>query len=409
MKELYSIRTTQTSINVSGSRIESVRDKDITKTGLRLYDGGLIGVSGAIGNYRLEDLEKNARSALKAKIEYPYELSSHKVMEIDAAKEIIKDEDFVSEIEEIIAQLQGKHGDFIFSNKINMDNISVSLCNDKGLDLRFKDRAIDVELVFKEKSSAGIMDGFIVFKDRRYNRNDFLSMSDEILSAYKNRVDFTEGNYPVVFLTADETPLLKFMSDLDGRSFGTDTSLFSGKLEKKLFSKEFTLYNSLNPEDANLMPFFDSEGTINESYRYPLIEDGILKAANTDKKNAALYKLPYTGSAVSTFDGTPQPGFPNPKVKASDKTAKELFGGDKGIMVLMASGGDFTPQGDFATPVQLAYFFDGEKLIGRLPELQVSSNVFDMYGSAYRGVSKNAVWPLGGNKSMIMDMKVSKI
>ena len=405
MKEIYSIRTTQTSINVSGSRIESVRGKDITKTGLRLYDGGFIGVSGAIGNYRLEDLEKNARSALKAKIEYPYELNSYKIMEIDAAKEIIKDEDFVYEIEEAIEQLGKTHSGFIFSNKINMDNISVSLCNDKGLDLRFKDRAIDVELVFKEKSSASIMDGFIGFQDRRYDRNDFLSMSDEILSAYKNKVDFTEGNYPVVFLTIDQTPLLKFMSDLNGRAFGTGTSLFSGKLEKKLFSKEFTLYNSLNPEDACLMSFFDSEGTTNKNYRYPLIEDGVLKAANTDKKNAALYKLPYTGSAVSAFDGTPQPGFPNPMVKASDKTAKELLGGDKGIMVLMASGGDFTPQGDFATPVQLAYFFDGEKLLGRLPELQVSSNVFEMYGS----VSKNVVWPLGGIKSMIMDMKVSKI
>ncbi|AEY64432.1 metallopeptidase TldD-related protein [Clostridium sp. BNL1100] len=409
MKELYSIRTIQTSINVSGSRIKSVRGKDITKTGLRIYDGGFIGVSGAIGNYRLEDLEKNARSALKAKIEYPYELNSNKIMEIDVAKEIIKDEDFVYEIEEAIEQLGKNHNGFIFSNKINMDNISVSLCNDKGLDLRFKDRAIDVELVFKEKSSASIMDGFIGFKDRRYDRNDFLSMSDEILSAYKNRVDFTEGNYPVVFLTVDETPLLKFISDLNGRSFGTDTSLFSGKLEKKLFSKEFTLYNSLNPEDTSLMSFFDSEGTFNESYRYPLIEDGILKAANTDKKNAALYKLPYTGSAVSAFDGTPQPGFPNPKVKESDKTAKELLGGDKGIMVLMASGGDFTPQGDFATPVQLAYLFDGEKLLGRLPEIQVSSNVFEMYGSNYRGVSKNVVWPLGGIKSMIMDMKVNKI
>ncbi len=409
MKELYSIRTTQTSINVSGSRIESVRGKDITKTGLRIYEGGFIGVSGAIGNYKLEDLEKNARSALKAKIEYPYELSPDKIMEIDVAKEIIKDEEFVYEIEEAIAQLGKKHDNFIFSNKINMDNMSVSLCNDKGLDLRFKDRAINVELVFKDKSSASIMDGFICFQDRRYDRNDFLSMSDEILSAYKNKVDFTEGSYPVVFLTIDGTPLLKFITDLNGRSFGTDTSLFSGNLEKKLFNKEFTLYNSLNPDDACLVPFFDAEGTINESYRYALIEDGILKAANTDKKNAALYKLPYTGSAEGAFDGTPQPGFQNPKVKESDKTAKELLGGDKGILVLMASGGDFTPKGDFATPVQLAYFFDGEKLIGRLPELQLSSNVFEMYGNNYRGVSKNVVWPLGGIKSMILDMKVSKI
>jgi PmbA protein len=79
-----------------------------------------------------------------------------------------------------------------------------------------------------------------------------------------------------------------------------------------------------------------------------------------------------------------------------------------GIFVLIASGGDFTPEGNFGTPVQLAFLTDGEKLIGRLPELNVTSNVFDMFGNSFIGVSKDSHTPLSNSKYMIMNMNVSK-
>ncbi|MDF2987969.1 MAG: putative Zn-dependent protease-like protein [Eubacterium sp.] len=409
MREIYSVKRKQTSINVSGSRIESVRGKDILKTGLRIIEGGCIGVAGAIGGYNPEELENRARKALSAMVEYPYELSSNREEEIDLIKDIFPNDNLINEVEAALEYLRTNHRDFIFSNKVNLDTVNITLANENNLKLAYKDSAVDFSLVFKEKASSNIMDGFIVFQDRKYDKKDFIIMADSILNAYRNTVDFTEGNYPVVFLDLDDTPLIKFMTDLNGRDFGTGSSLFSGKLGQKIFSENFTLFNSMNPADTCLTPFFDAEGVVNESYSFPLIENGVLRAANTDKKFSTLYNLPHTGSAVSDYDSTPQPGFARLKVKDCEKTAKELLAGDKGIVVLVASGGDFTPDGNFASPVQLAYLFDGEKLTGRLPEIQVSSNVFDMYGNCFRGVSKNEIWPLGGIKAMVMDMKVSKI
>ena len=409
MKEIYSVKSVQTSISVSGTRIESVRGKDILKTGLRVYEGGTVGIAGAIGGYNPVELEKRARKALSAKVEYPYELNSNREEEIDLVNEIFSNDSIINEVEAALDYLRANHGDFIFSNKVNLDTVNFTLCNEDKLKLAYMDSAVEFSLVFKEKASSNIMDGYIVFQDRRYDKKDFTIMADSILNAYRNRVDLAEGNYPVVFLSQDYTPLIKFVTDLNGRVFGTGSSLFSGKLGQKIFNDNLTLFNSMNPADACLTPFFDAEGTVNENYMYPLIQNGVLRAANTDKKFSALYNLPYTGSAVSDYDSTPEPGFARLKVKECEKTAKELLAGDKGIVVLVASGGDFTPDGNFATPVQLAYLFDGDKLMGRLPELQVSSNVFEMYGNCFRGVSKNEIWPLGGIKAMVMDMKVSKI
>lgn len=51
----------------------------------------------------------------------------------------------------------------------------------------------------------------------------------------------------------------------------------------------------------------------------------------------------------------------------------------------MASGGDATPDGHFATPVQMAYLMEDGELVGRLPDLNVSGSFYDMLGKDYLG------------------------
>jgi len=87
---------------------------------------------------------------------------------------------------------------------------------------------------------------------------------------------------------------------------------------------------------------------------------------------------------------------------------KELLDGRNGILVWIASGGDFTPEGRFATPVQLAYLFDGENLLGRLPELSVASNLYDMFGKDFIGVSSDSLTSLSRMDLIAMEMAVSK-
>jgi len=176
----------------------------------------------------------------------------------------------------------------------------------------------------------------------------------------------------------------------------------------KVFNDNFTLYQNNNPKDLPV-PFFDAEGVVNENYRYSLIENGVVISPYTNKRVSQKYNLPLTGSATCEYDSVPTLGTPAFKVKESEKTAKELLGGEMGIFVLMTSGGDFTPEGNFAAPVQLGLLFDGQKFIGRLPELNISSNLFDMFGNSFRGVSKDNCSLLSTSKYMIMDMKVSKL
>lgn len=404
-------RVKETSLSIVQTKLDSVRKKDIVKTGIRVYRDGFIGAAGAIGTIDENELKKQAEEGLQNKIPYPCKPSSNRSEEVICSSELPEGDGIVNEVEEILEALRKEQSSFIFSNKVNIVEREESLCNDKNLNLYYRDRYIEAEVIFKEKASVNVFDGFVGYAGRRYSRNDFLRYTNNICNAFVNTVDLPkEGKYPIVFSVSDGVALIKLLMDLNGRSFATGSSLLSDKRGQQVFNPAFNFYQSLNPEDV-LSPFFDGEGTVNKDYRYPLIKDGTFITPFTDKRVAAQFNLPHTGSALGDYDSIPALPqiFPAFSIGGSGKTVKELLGGEKGILVLISSGGDFTQEGNFAAPIQLSFLYDGEKLLGRLPQIQVSSNLFEMYGSAYRGVSTDHLNPLSMDKHLIMDLKVSKI
>jgi PmbA protein len=408
IREKYQKRVKETSINIAQTKVEAVRKKDIVKTGYRVYKDGFIGVSGTIGEHSEDEMLKRAEEALSLQIPYECEATKNHKESLIFDKEIIPEADLVKEVEEVLEELRSKYPGFIFLNKINMGCEEVSLSNDANLDLYYKSNYIQVGLIIKDKSKSNVFDAFTGFSGRKYDRGEFLRFTDEILTAYNNVIELPkQKSYPVIFSTDDYLPFRKFVTDLNGLSFGSKSSLFSDSLGKKVFNESFTLYQSTNSNEL-ITPFFDAEGKVNENYRYPLIKNGVITAPYTDKKTAVRFGLPHTGSAAAEYDGIPTLQLTSIEVEPSEKTIKELLGGQPAIFIMMASGGDFTPDGSFGSPVQLAMMFDGEKLIGRLPEFQISSHVYKMFGDDFIGVSKDKTFSLSDDRFMVMEMDISK-
>ena len=98
IKETYIIKRKESALNVVQTTIESVRNKDITRTGLRVYDNGLIGVAGKIGKADEDKLEADATEALKQKISYPYELAGDNNLNLTFDCDIKNSKDFTPKI-----------------------------------------------------------------------------------------------------------------------------------------------------------------------------------------------------------------------------------------------------------------------------------------------------------------------
>ena len=198
------------------------------------------------------------------------------------------------------------------------------------------------------------------------------------------------------------------VSDLSGLSVGSKSSLFAEKINEKVFSDNFTLYQDKDPEEK-MRAFFDTEGAVNENYKYTLIENGKILTPYTDKKMAKMFNLHHTGCAGGAYDGVPTLGGFSYTIKESEFSLNELLKGEKGIFVLFAAGGDFTPDGKFGTPVQVSFLMENGKLIGKLPELQISSHIYDMFGQDFRGVSNDNINDLTTDKYLVIDMNVKKM
>ena len=139
-----------------------------------------------------------------------------------------------------------------------------------------------------------------------------------------------------------------------------------------------------NPETSYDCPFFDAEGQVAEDLRVPLIRNGVLENLLATKQTAAQYGLRAAGTAGAVYDGVPGVSIPSIRVKPTAASLAELVPGES-VLVVTASGGDTTPQGHFATPVQCAFLMEDGKPVGRLPELSVSGDFFDLLGKDWIG------------------------
>ena len=70
-KEYIYKKSSSLSVNVAASKVESLRKVVETTSTVRVYDNGLIGVAGQIGDCDMKKLEAEAIKNLENKIPYP--------------------------------------------------------------------------------------------------------------------------------------------------------------------------------------------------------------------------------------------------------------------------------------------------------------------------------------------------
>lgn len=402
IKELYKKIIRETSLNVTQSKIDSVRKKSITRSGCRVYNNGYVGVSGTLGE-PTDATWAEAEANLSAEIPYPYEPEKNKKRVRDLREINIDDKEFISAMEDILEMLHKEYPGFIFSNKINMVETEISLSNDLELDYISYDKTIDIELLAKDVESVNIFDTGVICQSRSLEKENILKIAREMLQGYKNKMSLPKNEKAIVVIPESQV-LGKIIEELNGEAIGRGTSLLCDKIHSKVFSKDFSVFQN-NTEGKYHIPFFDMEGVVSRNDKCTLIEKGVITKGYTDKKNADIFSMPLTGAAGGAYDEVPTLGVSNLSIESSNKTLKEMLKGELAIEIIMAEGGDFTSNGDYASPVQMAMVTDGEHLIGRLPECNIVGNLFELFGADFIGVSKDK--PIMGEHALVVKMKVN--
>jgi PmbA protein len=410
IRDILKNQVQEVAINVQQSKIESIRKKDIAKTAIRIYDQGYIGIASGIGRVQEETLTKKAQEAIDLQISYPVPPEKEHIETIQPNKTLLSEEDFLNEMRELLEVLRQQNPQFTFSNKLIKQSSTHSLNNDIGLSLFQTIDHYRISLLINHQDSSNLFDAAMGYQSNEYDRTMLTDYIHEICDAYNTPIhDFQEGVYPILFDSSDQTYLGKLYHDLHGHIFASGSSLFSNRIGEPLFNPLFSFYATRSPKHFASQPFFDLEGVYKENFLVPLVQKGIIETPYTDKKTAHKYHYPTTACAGGSYDSVPTIGIPQAYIPSTGKTTGEILQGEKGIVISIASGGDFTPDGHFATPVQLAFLYDGKRLIGRLPQLSISSDLYTMFGNDFMGVSSNSLFPLDDSRQTIMKMNVKTI
>ena len=401
IREKYQINIVETSLSIVQNRIDSVRKKNITRTGYRVYKNGNVGMYSQLGESEPDPWGYAAENLIRQPVSYPF-APDHSIRQERVIASDLKDHQIMADLERLLEQARKDNPDFILSNKVNVTQISMLLENSLNTRLYHSDKVLSVGILLKHRESASIMDAFLGYRARCWDPDLFTSALNQLTQAYLTPMPFPDKEVLVVA----EADLLagKLISELNGEKVGYKSSLFAGDMGRKVFHDDFSFFLDWNEQDQYHTPFFDAEGTVcPDNRQISLINRGVIEKAYTDKRTADLFNMPLTGSAVCPYDGVPALGAGNFNIMRSEKTLTELLDGRPGVLIAMASGGDYTEEGKFATPVQLAFLTDGKKLLGRLPEFNVSGNLYDLFGRDYIGFSSDRFW--GGEPMLVVKMK----
>lgn len=406
MKEIIIEHVEETYLPILSNEIQAIFTKNSTRTGCRVYKKGNIGIAGCVGEANTDKLFDKAEHFLDYQIDYPVEPTTNIESHVKIDKCTISDNELYSESEKILKELAGLHPDFIVNNNISSKQYEISIKNELGMDLSYFDRYINIFFGIKQKGSLDKIDTYFIYRSRGIESEKIIKASSEVISAYSKLLPFPKEPLPLIVDSYLVTKI--FNTELRADVLGTGTSLFQNQIGKEIFSKNFSLKLNNNYLDT-YREIFDMEGTITPEKLSFIIKDGVIIRPFSDKRTSKKYGYENTGCASGCYNSVPTLRDADLKVQPGKKTLKELLSGQMGILIYLAGGGDFTPDGNYATPVQLAYLTDGEKLLGRLPNFTIKSSIYDIFGKDFIGMSKEKLFLMGNNNMLVTKMDIKPL
>lgn len=403
-KEFLTTKAGSITLNITAGRIDSYRRMDETQNTVRVYEDGKIGIAGSLGVADLDKLTADAAEALSGGIPYPCNLDANKG-ELHTECEIIPQTEFLSSMQRLLDRISEACPRFAVSNKIKLAHFASTYQNSKGADLAASDSYLSLSLIFQNKGSGNLFDCTYGAQTHNYNEDAVVADIKKMHDAFYTPADIEPGVHPVFFMPGEV--LSSMINPFVGEFYVSGASLLSGKIGQKVANESFTLCDDRNPETNPGTCFFDDEGQVAPAYRQPLIKDGVLTNVIVTKNSSAMFGLPSAATSTSAYDGVPSLGLNGFYVKPTAESVTQLAP-EKAVLVGMASGGDMTPDGHYATPVQLAYLVENGEIVGRLPDISIAGDFFDLIGKDYLGTVQNAFLPSMESAFMACRMQVSK-
>lgn len=387
---------------IEDSTLISVENNQTDFTTLRLYLNGKVGLAKAIGSYDEIEFEKMAFQNVKDGPEYVMEPTSDKQIELVYNYMIAKGTDFVADMKDFMDTLHLAFPMIRLRDQIKLVDHTYQLINNNGVYLSYQDHILDIELRyeydFQDKKRAGLFQ----FKGRRYEKENFVTHLSGLFQACLHpECKKPEKQIPLIISTQDPhffTPLITF---LNGENYSDPSSYPASLLGKAYLHSSFSFFQSRDPE-IHFIPFFDAEGVVNDSFRTPLIQDGVLKTPYTNKKISHEKGLPLTGSSHSKWGEMPQLQLEAFDIQPTHQNLSDILQGESALLLQQLNCAKQDGSDMVIVNAEQVFLTDGKSLLGCLPPITFSVSWKDLFSNHFHGVTIEPIIPFSNHFGFVL-------
>jgi len=207
------------------------------------------------------------------------------------------------------------------------------------------------------------------------------------------------GTMPVLFSPKGSTVLgLPLMLGLDGKNVYRRVSPMAGKVGQKLFDSKLTVVDDPTLDGRPGSAPYDDEGVPRRCN--VLIKNGVVRGFLYDLKTAAQAGVESTGSASRSLFGPPAPAPSNLILASGEASLADILADIReGLLVdtPLGVGQGNVVSGAFANTLGLAYKIEGGEIVGRVKDVSIAGNVYDVLDDI-AAISRESEWVYGGLK-----------
>ncbi len=394
--ELYTRRSNDFTVEVSGGKIENINVSRSAGMGLRMFSAGKVGFAyatdfeGAALSRMVQQAKANADSAsedrynrmpgaLMPKKNRLYDLCDDRLESMSSDEKI----DIARSMEQKALKYD-KRIKKVIRSSFSTSDYEVGIVNSEVPGKTYKGTLYSAELDLVAEDAGEIQSGWDVedkrfFSDLNYEGIVETACSRAISMLGSRKVE--SQSVPVVF---DPMVTCQFLEALSG-SLCADRvqkgkSLFAEKTGRKIASSCVNLVDDGTLERGVGTSVFDAEGT--GTQKTVLIEDGVLRGFLYNDYTANKGGVESTGNAARTFRGIPgvEPG--NLILQAGSVDRESLIDIDRGIYVFGTLGMHTvdTISGDFSIGINGTWIKDG-KCREPVGGVTIAGNIIELLNS----------------------------
>lgn len=395
IEEYTKQKNKNTTIKFEASKINVIREKEINMLSCRVFNDGKIFSSNAIGEMNQAELKSIALENPFGAIDYKYDYNANEKISVSGGTGL-NEVEVVSTSKALLDEVTAKLPNFLFSGSFDYCEKSYISTTSQGGEYQEETKQIEGFFILKRKGSPNIMDSVLPFNSSKgkidfANSGFFFDMHNQ----FDNIVTLENGKHPVMFVM-DKGFLGKFQEGLNPAFYHNNACYYAGKLGQKIFNERINISDFRFDEEQGCFHRFDDEGNKLEA-KLSLVENGVFKNIFYDENAAQKYNQKCTGNGRREYNMAIRPSAFNLDFESTGETIDETLNKyDKVVVAVLAGGGDTSSNGEFSTPVQVAFLVEKGEVKGRIENLTVGNSIDKMMGDDFISVPKDQMLPMNG-------------